>query len=618
MFWKERALLGLRFFEGLRESVRQSGAASAIESLGLRERSIKPMAARLFDEARRRRIRLFCMRTREESGILRLRRSLKQFLFRMSLSTYGAYLLLSSLFCMIGRLARGGVVTGDISLAICAILFIAAIPCLQDRRSLSHAIEESVFFRRFLHSIGGQGLDRVASLEKTGGAQRLTVFLCALGTGTLATFVPPLYLILVAALMLVRRGLFAAPELLILLLLVGLPFLNFFAHPSIVLCTLTSIASAVIFFKLLIGHCTIRFGALELLVGVLSIMLLFGGKGGILQALLMLSFIPMEHFFSKPFWCERALIGICGAGCICSSIGILQYFLRKAELKWVDISRFSDIGGRVTAVFSNPNVLSVYLLLTLPLGLVMWSAGRQKLWKRILAVCSVSSTAVCLILTWSRGAWLGAIAALVLWMLFYSASTMRIPFFSILPMGIYLPLLPHNVVNRFASIGDVCESSVRYRIYTWRGVLRMLSSHPFGIGVGEPAFAAVYPRYAVSGTESVPHAHNLFLQITAELGIGGILCFMGVLICFIVMVLAHMKCFFEREETGLILGGFCAVAGCLVMGLFDYVWYHKGLFWFFWAMVAMTVSNARLVTEEHRREEEIYASTTCGAVIQAE
>ena len=85
MFGKGRAPFGLRFFEWLRDAVRQSGAARAIESLGIRERTQKTLVTRYFDEKRRKEIRLFCMRTREESGLLRLRRSLKQFLLRVRL-----------------------------------------------------------------------------------------------------------------------------------------------------------------------------------------------------------------------------------------------------------------------------------------------------------------------------------------------------------------------------------------------------------------------------------------------------------------------------------------------------------------------------------------------------
>ena len=44
----------------------------------------------------------------------------------------------------------------------------------------------------------------------------------------------------------------------------------------------------------------------------------------------------------------------------------------------------------------------------------------------------------------------------------------------------------------------------------------------FGIGIGEGAFAEVYPFYALSGIETAPHSHSLYLQILTELGIFGL------------------------------------------------------------------------------------------------
>ena len=40
----------------------------------------------------------------------------------------------------------------------------------------------------------------------------------------------------------------------------------------------------------------------------------------------------------------------------------------------------------------------------------------------------------------------------------------------------------------------------------------------YGIGIGEGAFAKLYPVYALSGIEAAPHSHNLYLQIAVETG----------------------------------------------------------------------------------------------------
>lgn len=78
--------------------------------------------------------------------------------------------------------------------------------------------------------------------------------------------------------------------------------------------------------------------------------------------------------------------------------------------------------------------------------------------------------------------------------------------------------------------------ALEYRLGMWEKAARMTRDHPlFGIGIGE--FANNSPLYPPqSGVFSVPeNAHNQFLQVMAELGIPGLLCFVAV----IALSLAH-------------------------------------------------------------------------------
>ena len=53
-----------------------------------------------------------------------------------------------------------------------------------------------------------------------------------------------------------------------------------------------------------------------------------------------------------------------------------------------------------------------------------------------------------------------------------------------------------SIVRRFTTLGD---SSTSYRLGIWQGVLLMLAhTFYFGIGIGEGAFADIYPFYALS------------------------------------------------------------------------------------------------------------------------
>jgi O-antigen ligase len=219
--------------------------------------------------------------------------------------------------------------------------------------------------------------------------------------------------------------------------------------------------------------------------------------------------------------------------------------------------------------------------------------------KRFILVFSVALTLLCLVWTWSRGAWLGFIIGIILFSLIYSRRTLAI----LMAAGISLPLvgylLPQDVAGRFASIGNMADSSTYYRVFTWRGVLRMLHEVWIsGIGVGQTAFEQLYPVFAYAGTGSAPHSHNLTMQIISETGIFGFVIFA------IVMFLFFQNGFeFIRNSAGkdrlTVAAGVAGIVSILVMGMFDYIWYNYRVFFLFWILIALTVSFINSVKNEN-------------------
>ena len=117
----------------------------------------------------------------------------------------------------------------------------------------------------------------------------------------------------------------------------------------------------------------------------------------------------------------------------------------------------------------------------------------------------------------------------------------------------------------------------------------MLRAHPFGIGTGEAAFRAVYPRYAVSGTESVMHAHHVLLDVAVSLGLPGLLLLLLLLLVWGLFVLHGCATLSGRARVEL-LAPSVGLFGFLVMGCFDDPWYHFGVFAAFWILLALSVS----------------------------
>ena len=187
-------------------------------------------------------------------------------------------------------------------------------------------------------------------------------------------------------------------------------------------------------------------------------------------------------------------------------------------------------------------------------------------------------------------------------LLMYSRKTLRY----ILLGCVFVPFapffLPSSVIRRFASIGDLSDSSTMYRVYTWKGSLRVLGDHFFsGIGYGMNAYREIYPQYAYAGIESAEHSHSLFLQIFIGMGIVGLIAFAIVLLLFTQMNFEYIKDTKDASGRLIVIASFCSVIASLVFGLFDYTWYNYRIFFIFWAVIAIACACVRIGREEERR-----------------
>lgn len=380
---------------------------------------------------------------------------------------------------------------------------------------------------------------------------------------------------------------FAAERRVFLFLFGAFPFLLLLPHPTLCFLALTTILLILRLVNALCREC-VTLDLCDLAVcGLLLLQISSAATGygrasdALAAALLTAVWFPARRFFREGsaqhfVFCSSVSL------LLISALGVGEYLFGRAELRWVDTSRFSNIGGRVTSLFSNPNVLAVYLLLLLPLALMAVftreKSGRARIFYAVTALLAFS----CIFLTWSRGAWLGLFLEVAVLLLLHSRKTRKLAL-AVSPLMLPTILfLPESVRGRLFSIGDLYESSNRYRIHTWRGALQMLWEHPVGIGVGEGAWRAVYPHYALSGTMSVPHAHNVFLQVAIELGAVGVF-------LFLCLLLLSLRQALRRKA----LAPAAAVCGILVMGSFDHLWYFPAMLLPLYGIFAMCCQKGR-------------------------
>lgn len=323
-------------------------------------------------------------------------------------------------------------------------------------------------------------------------------------------------------------------------------------------------------------------------------------RGSLLPGMLTVAFVlffygvtscGMEKHLNRVLWLLLA------AGVGVSLYGFYQAcFPERYSDVWTDTDLFSAITFRVYSTLANPNVLGEYLLLMIPIACSMlFSADSRK--ERILCLLAAGIMGVCLILTYSRGCYLGLLFAAAVFLVLLDR---RFLFLGILAVALCPLYLPDSVINRFASIGNMADSSTSYRVRIWLGSLAMLKDFGFsGVGFGSEAFNTIYPSYAMHSV-SAQHAHNLYLQILCDSGIVGLLVFLGLLVSFCRMMLTAIRHEQNARARILQIGGISAVGGFLVQSLTDYTFYNYRVMLLFFGMLGLCVLFTRMGSQEAR------------------
>lgn len=274
--------------------------------------------------------------------------------------------------------------------------------------------------------------------------------------------------------------------------------------------------------------------------------------------------------------------------------GLFQYVSGQFDMTWVDKELFEELGLRVYSTFENPNVYGEYLLLAVPLTFAMTFQTKRVI-GRLYYLLSTVVLLCALALTYSRGCYLALILAFAVFLFYVSRRLLAI----CAVLMLFVPFaLPATIINRFASITNLADSSTSYRLHIWEGSLKMISDFWYmGIGHGTEAFNSVYPYYSLNSIVA-PHSHNLYLQLTVEMGIWGLIVFLLVMFSFFNDSVSTIK---KQTATGtrvMIAAGVAAVVGFLFQGLFDYVFYNYRVYLIFFMTLGLLTAYNSIIRRE--------------------
>jgi len=290
---------------------------------------------------------------------------------------------------------------------------------------------------------------------------------------------------------------------------------------------------------------------------------------------------------------------------IVSIYGLRQWFFgAEALATWVDPESPSAKLTRVYSYLGNPNLLAGYLLPAVALSLAAVFAWQRWLPKALAMTMFVVNSA-CLVLTFSRGGWIGFVVLifvfLVLLLYWYSVRlpeawrpwAMPVLLGGSVGLMVLAVLFVGPVRDRVASIFiGRRDSSNNFRMNVWSSVVEMIRDRPIlGIGPGNNAFNKIYPRYMHTRFSALS-AYSIFLEVLVETGFIGFSCFLWLLIVTFnqgIQQLSRLRGSANYQGFWLV-GAIAGMVGILSHGLVDTVWYRPEVNTLWWLMVAIIAS----------------------------
>lgn len=295
------------------------------------------------------------------------------------------------------------------------------------------------------------------------------------------------------------------------------------------------------------------------------------------------------------------LAAMIGVGLIQAMWGFWQFALRgNGPSHFIIFGRFY----RATASFMQPNPYGGYMTLNLflaigllmGLGVVAWRRLPEKqrnsaellrqtpyLLPLIGAILLLSAG---LIGSWSRGSWLNFVFGLAILVLFAPRNRRRGFLLvggsgGVLLIAWGLGLIPAAIADRlFGFLANFRFQDVTYvipspenfaiveRLAHWQAAINMAREHLwFGVGFGN--YSVVYDTYRLpSWREPLGHAHNIYLNVLAEMGIWGLIAYAALWIPIFVYTV-RLQRQLEWPERGLALGLLGAWSGLTLHHLLD-------------------------------------------------
>jgi len=316
---------------------------------------------------------------------------------------------------------------------------------------------------------------------------------------------------------------------------------------------------------------------------------------------IMIYFMVVEVVSSRKKL-NRILVVLFFSACVAAADGIFQFITGADFVRQYTLSR-----SAISASFHNANDFAGWLVMLMPVFLSLayfwrdkWisserykhfrKAARPALW------VLTSFLMICLALTYSKGAWITAILAL----LFIGFLKSRKLLITVIALVLILPFIaPNSMKERALQIfesGD--SSSVGVRTNLWREASHIIKDHPL-TGCGLNTYSIVAPGYKVTEKTGF-YPHNSYLHMAAETGLLGLGAFLWIIIALFRTSLKRLREITDDFHGAFLVGALAGLFGFLLHSFVDTNFYSLQLGGLMWFVMGLVIAIQKISLNEER------------------
>ncbi len=260
------------------------------------------------------------------------------------------------------------------------------------------------------------------------------------------------------------------------------------------------------------------------------------------------------------------------------------------------------VEGRAQGVFPQPNDLGAFaaILLMVALGAALGARTRVA---RFVSVATAGLASLALIMSLSRGAWLGAAlgGVLMLWLL---PRARRVVVVLVVPVLVVLgsviavvdpPDAPQLRVvrERLTVFANPAENPYDQRLSIYREATSEIRAHPW-TGTGPGGFPILAARSgSLTGVWGADHAHNVLLTVAAEAGIPAAALLIGLTVAIGLVVVRAARQLPDVKDRAIVVGVGCGMFVQVGQGLVDFNLRNPVVSILMWSLLGMVLVARR-------------------------